>query len=149
VSHPNALLTPRGGCSSRNVVVDQHWSLRRAAERFQVSVPTAARWAKRYREHGRSVEALIAPTFRRWSRRRTPGWGTIWLFTAGHSVPQGKVETSIMAITTICSKPVADRGEPRRWRRIHVIYIVSPRTHLGIVHSKRAKTHRQRTVVCP
>ena len=33
-------------------VVDQHWSLRRAAERFQVSVPTAVRWAERYREHG-------------------------------------------------------------------------------------------------
>jgi transposase InsO family protein len=32
--------------------VDQHWSLRRAAERFQVSVPTAVRWAERYREHG-------------------------------------------------------------------------------------------------
>jgi transposase InsO family protein len=33
-------------------VVEDGWPLRRAAERFQVSVTTAARWAKRYREHG-------------------------------------------------------------------------------------------------
>lgn len=52
MSHPNALLTPRGRLQLAQCVVDQHWSLRRAAERFQVSVPTAARWARRYREHG-------------------------------------------------------------------------------------------------
>jgi hypothetical protein len=33
-------------------IVDDQWSLRRASERFQVSVPTAARWAARYRESG-------------------------------------------------------------------------------------------------
>ena len=52
MSHPNALLTPRGRLQLAQCVVDQRWSLRRAAERFQVSVPTAARWARRYREHG-------------------------------------------------------------------------------------------------
>jgi transposase InsO family protein len=52
MSHPNALLTPRGRLQLAQCVVDQCWSLRRAAERFQVSVPTAARWAERYREHG-------------------------------------------------------------------------------------------------
>lgn len=52
MSHPNALLTPRGRLQLAQCVVDQHWSLRRAAERFQVSVPTAVRWAERYREHG-------------------------------------------------------------------------------------------------
>jgi len=52
MSHPNALLTPRGRLQLAQCVVDQCWSLRRAAERFQVSVPTAARWARRYREHG-------------------------------------------------------------------------------------------------
>ncbi|ELP47065.1 hypothetical protein D522_07263, partial [Mycobacterium avium subsp. paratuberculosis S5] len=33
-------------------VVYEGWSLRRAAERFQVSVTTAERWARRYRELG-------------------------------------------------------------------------------------------------
>jgi transposase InsO family protein len=32
--------------------VEEGWSLRRAAERFQVSHNTAARWAGRYRQHG-------------------------------------------------------------------------------------------------
>jgi transposase InsO family protein len=35
-------------------VVDDGWPLRRAAERFQVSVPTAKRWADRYRAQGRA-----------------------------------------------------------------------------------------------
>ncbi|QDG89527.1 IS481 family transposase [Pseudarthrobacter sp. NIBRBAC000502770] len=52
MSHPNAFLTPRGRLQLAQCVVDQCWSLRRAAERFQVSVPTAERWAKRYREEG-------------------------------------------------------------------------------------------------
>ena len=52
MSHPNAFLTPRGRLQLAECVVDQGWSLRRAAERFQVAVPTAARWAQRYREHG-------------------------------------------------------------------------------------------------
>jgi transposase InsO family protein len=44
--------------------------LRRAAERFQVSVPTAARWAQRYREHG--PEAMTDRSSRpRSSPRRT------------------------------------------------------------------------------
>ena len=30
-------------------VVDDHWPLRRAADRFQVSVTTAARWSARAR----------------------------------------------------------------------------------------------------
>src|SRR5581483_322625 len=32
------------------LVVEQGWSLRRAAERFQCSVPTVQRWAARYRD---------------------------------------------------------------------------------------------------
>jgi transposase InsO family protein len=34
------------------LIVEDGWSLRRAAERFQVAVTTAQRWAKRYREEG-------------------------------------------------------------------------------------------------
>jgi hypothetical protein len=48
----NALLTPRGRLQLARCVVEQQWSLQRAAERFQVSPTTAARWAGRYREHG-------------------------------------------------------------------------------------------------
>ncbi|MBA5847063.1 helix-turn-helix domain-containing protein, partial [Gordonia amicalis] len=33
-------------------VVEDGWPLRRAADRFNVSVTTAKRWADRYRDHG-------------------------------------------------------------------------------------------------
>jgi transposase InsO family protein len=52
VSHANATLTPRGRLLLARCVVDQGWTLRRAAERFQTSATTAGRWAGRYREHG-------------------------------------------------------------------------------------------------
>ena len=52
MSHPNAFLAPKGRLQLARCIVDDRWPLRRAAERFQVSVPTAARWADRYREHG-------------------------------------------------------------------------------------------------
>ena len=52
MSHPNAFLAPKGRLQLAKCIVDDGWPLRRAAERFQVSVPTAARWANRYREHG-------------------------------------------------------------------------------------------------
>jgi transposase InsO family protein len=52
VSHANATLTPRGRLRLARCVVEQGWTLRRAAERFQTSATTAARWAARYREQG-------------------------------------------------------------------------------------------------
>ena len=52
MSHPNAFLAPKGRLQLARCIVEDGWPLRRAAERFQVSVPTAARWAGRYREHG-------------------------------------------------------------------------------------------------
>ena len=52
MSHANAILTPKGRLRLARCVVDDGWPLRRAAERFQVSVTTAARWAARYRDHG-------------------------------------------------------------------------------------------------
>jgi transposase len=52
MSHANALLTPKGRLRLARCVVEDGWSLQRAAERFQVSVTTAARWAGRYRTHG-------------------------------------------------------------------------------------------------
>jgi transposase InsO family protein len=52
-------------------VVDDGWSLRRAAERFQVSATTTARWATRYRLHG--AEGMVDRSSRPMrSPRRTP-----------------------------------------------------------------------------
>ncbi|WP_123029679.1 IS481 family transposase, partial [Mycolicibacterium stellerae] len=50
--HRNAPLSETGRLRLARCVVEQGWSLRRAAERFQVAVTTAARWAGRYRELG-------------------------------------------------------------------------------------------------
>jgi transposase len=52
MSHANAILTPQGRLRLAQCVVDDGWPLRPAAERFQVSVTTASRWAARYRDHG-------------------------------------------------------------------------------------------------
>jgi transposase InsO family protein len=74
MSHANALLTPKGRLRLARCIVEDNWPLRRAAERFQVSVTTAARWAARYRacgEHGmtdRSSRPMHSP--RRTSVRR-------------------------------------------------------------------------------
>lgn len=52
VSHRNAPLSETGRLRLARCVVEDGWPLRRAAERFQVAVTTAARWAGRYRELG-------------------------------------------------------------------------------------------------
>ena len=52
MSHPMAALTPVGRLRLARCVVDDGWPLRRAAERFQVSPTTAARWSARYRQLG-------------------------------------------------------------------------------------------------
>jgi transposase InsO family protein len=54
MSHRNAPLSETGRLRLARCVVDDGWPLRRAAERFQVAVTTAARWAGRYREHGQA-----------------------------------------------------------------------------------------------
>ncbi|WP_459958527.1 IS481-like element ISMav3 family transposase, partial [Mycobacterium avium] len=52
MSHRNAPLSETGRLRLARCVVEDGWSLRRAAERFQVAVTTAQRWASRYRELG-------------------------------------------------------------------------------------------------
>ena len=54
MSHRNAPLTPTGRLRLARCVVDDGWPLRRAADRFGVSVTTAQRWAGRYRQHGQA-----------------------------------------------------------------------------------------------
>lgn len=64
LSHANATLTPRGRLALARCVVDDGWSLRRAAERFQVSPQTAGRWAGRYRQVPAGTDPLQAMTDR-------------------------------------------------------------------------------------
>ena len=71
MSHRNAPLSETGRLRLARCVVEECWPLRRAAERFQVSPTTAARWAGRYRQLGaagmvdRSSRPMRSP-------RRTP-----------------------------------------------------------------------------
>ncbi|MFD9706414.1 IS481 family transposase [Lentzea sp. NPDC059081] len=71
MTHANAPLSELGRLRLARCVVEDEWPVRRAAERFQVSVSTAQRWAGRYRELGaagmtdRSSRPLTSP-------RRTP-----------------------------------------------------------------------------
>ena len=52
MSHVNAALTPRARLRLARLVVDQGWTPARAAERYDVSWRTAAKWAQRYRDEG-------------------------------------------------------------------------------------------------
>jgi transposase-like protein len=52
--HRNAPLSETGRLRLARCVVEDGWPLRRAAERFQVSPTTAARWAGRYRDLGQA-----------------------------------------------------------------------------------------------
>jgi transposase InsO family protein len=72
VSHRNAPLSPLGRLRLAQCVVEEGWPLRRAAERFQVSVPTASRWAARYRDRDREADPLAAMADRSSRPRRCP-----------------------------------------------------------------------------
>jgi transposase InsO family protein len=72
VVHVNALLTPRGRLALAVAVVEEGWSLRRAAERFQTSAQTAARWAARYRARDVSRPAIEAMADRSSRPRHSP-----------------------------------------------------------------------------
>ena len=52
MSHANAALTPRARLRLARLVVNQGWPIARAAERYDVSWPTAKRWAERHRVMG-------------------------------------------------------------------------------------------------
>ena len=51
-THANAALTPRARLRLAQLVVDGGWPTARAAERYDVSWKTAAKWAARYRTEG-------------------------------------------------------------------------------------------------
>jgi transposase len=69
--HRNAPLSETGRLRLARCVVEDGRPLRRAAERFQVSVTTAQRWAGRYRAHGEAGMADRSSRPRT-SPRRTP-----------------------------------------------------------------------------
>jgi transposase InsO family protein len=71
VPHRNAPLTELGRLRLARCVVEQGWPIARAAERFQVSRPTATRWARRYAELGLAGMADRSSRPHR-SPRRTP-----------------------------------------------------------------------------
>jgi len=66
VTHANAPLTPVGRLRLARLVVDEGWPVRRAAERFQCSPATVAKWAARYRSGqpmtDRSSRPATSPT---------------------------------------------------------------------------------------
>jgi transposase InsO family protein len=47
-THANAALTPRARLRLARLIIDHDWPIARAAERYDVSWPTAKRWAIRY-----------------------------------------------------------------------------------------------------
>ncbi|MBA2954469.1 IS481 family transposase [Nocardioides sp. MAH-18] len=51
-THVNAALTPRARLRLARLIVEDGWPIARAAERYDVSWPTAKRWAERYRRLG-------------------------------------------------------------------------------------------------
>jgi transposase InsO family protein len=121
-------LTERGRLLLAQCVVDQQWPLRRAAERFQVSVTTAKRWADRYRELGpagmvdrssrphRSPRRTPAPIERKALHLRvTRRWGPARI--AGRL---GMPTSTVHAILTRAAVPRLahlDRGTRRPIRR--------------------------------
>lgn len=52
MSHANAALTPRARLRTARLIVEDRWSPTVAAQMFMVSVPTARKWAARYRTEG-------------------------------------------------------------------------------------------------
>lgn len=66
MTHSNASLTPKGRLKLAKLIVDEGWSYRRAAERFQTSPATAKTWADRYRAaesmEDRSSRPRTSPT---------------------------------------------------------------------------------------
>ena len=72
-THSNAALTPRARLRLGQLIVDHGWPPARAAERYDVSWKTAAKWAARYRQEGVAGMADRSSAPRRQVRRTPPG----------------------------------------------------------------------------
>ena len=110
VSHANAALTPRARLRLARLIVDEGWPVARAAERYDVSWPTAKRWAERYRAMGpagmadRSSRPASSPrrtpppvvrriVHLRWKRRLGP---------VGIAAEVGLAPSTVHAVLTRC-----------------------------------------------
>ena len=65
VTHANADLTPKARGKLARLVLEEGWTLRRAAERFQCSPATAKKWTDRYRACGDAGMADVSSRPRR------------------------------------------------------------------------------------
>lgn len=63
MTHANAPLTPEGRRRLSVLVVEEGWSLRRAAERFQCSPATVKRWVDRYRAGAPMTDRSSRPAY--------------------------------------------------------------------------------------
>jgi len=70
-THANAALTPRARLQMARLIVEEDWSVPRAAERFMVAYKTAKKWAERYRAEG-PAGMVDRSSARHTQARRTP-----------------------------------------------------------------------------
>ncbi|WP_432545016.1 IS481 family transposase [Kineococcus sp. SYSU DK002] len=132
--HRNAALTPAGRLKLARLIVDDGWPIRRAAERFQVSWPTAARWADRLLElratGGREEDGLAdrssrphrSPTRTRRAvvkkvvhLRTTRGWGPARIGPKlGLAVSTVAAVIRREGLPRLCDVDLADRQRLRR-----------------------------------
>lgn len=68
--HPNASLTPKVRLRMVKTVLEDHWSVEAAAERYQVDAKTVRKWRDRYLEEG------VGGLYDRSSRPRSCPWTT-------------------------------------------------------------------------
>ncbi len=131
--HANAALTPRARLRLAQLIVDEHWPVATAAQRFQVSWPTAKRWAGRYESEGEtgmvdrssrphhSPRATPQPVLRkivhlRWKQRLGP---------IGIAARVGIAPSTVHRVLTVCrisrlSHVDRATGEPvRRYEHPH------------------------------
>jgi len=134
MSHANAALTPMGRLKLARLIVDDRWPIRRAAERFQVSWLTAARWADRLLElraaGGREDAGLLerssrphhSPTRTRRAvvkklvhLRTTRGWGPARIGPKlGLPVCTAAAVNRREGLPRLCDVDLADRQRIRR-----------------------------------
>jgi len=72
MSHANAALTPRHRFRIARLIIDDGWPVSYAANQFNVSWPTAKRWAERYEAMGSAGMVDRSSWPRRSPNRTTP-----------------------------------------------------------------------------
>lgn len=91
MSHRNAPLSETGRLRLAVCIVEDGWPLRRAAERFQVAVTTASRWAGRYRELGSDARLYTNDAQR---CQQFPTWLHTYNHHRGHTALGGQPPAS-------------------------------------------------------